>query len=182
MPRAKKPSLTQTDAKGENRCPHCGKAFAKLSGLSSHMHYLHPDKPGLELKSAAASKPAASPKPAAKTGNAFKCAHCGKTFERPSSLATHIRYLHPAGSSKAAPAKAATPAPAKIVTAPAAPAPAAAPHATVEEHLKTALQELIQRQGEVDAQLARMETLRSEQEAIARQIDALNSALQAFEG
>jgi hypothetical protein len=32
----------------EFHCPHCNKSFAVLSGLGSHVHYLHPDKPALE--------------------------------------------------------------------------------------------------------------------------------------
>src|ERR1700726_1475771 len=28
----------------EFHCPHCNKSFAVLSGLASHVHYLHPDK------------------------------------------------------------------------------------------------------------------------------------------
>ena len=57
----------------------------------------------------------------------------------------------------------------------------AGPKASVEEHLKTALQELTQRQRDIEEQLSRMETLQSEKEAIAKQIDAVNTAMQAFE-
>jgi hypothetical protein len=61
-----------------------------------------------------------------------------------------------------------------------APAPVVAPNASVEEHLKTALQELTQRQHEIDEQLSRIETLQSEKETITKQIDAVNAALQTF--
>jgi 5'-deoxynucleotidase YfbR-like HD superfamily hydrolase len=56
-----------------------------------------------------------------------------------------------------------------------------APNASAQEHLKTALQELTQRQRDVDEQLSRIETLQSEKGAITKQIDAVNAALQAFE-
>jgi hypothetical protein len=56
-----------------------------------------------------------------------------------------------------------------------------APNASVEEHLKTALQELTQRQSEIDEQLSRTESLQLEKEAIAKQIDAVSAALQAFQ-
>jgi len=51
------------------QCPHCDKTFAVLSGLASHLHYRHPDKPALERsgkqprpheKSGEAALPAAS--------------------------------------------------------------------------------------------------------------------------
>jgi chaperonin cofactor prefoldin len=60
-------------------------------------------------------------------------------------------------------------------------ASAVAPKASVEHHLKTALQELTQRQRDVDEQLSRIETLQSEKETITKQIDAVNAALQAFQ-
>jgi septal ring factor EnvC (AmiA/AmiB activator) len=93
------------------------------------------------------------------------------------SLSPHIRYLHP-GKSQAATALPTTTAP--KISAP-APAPVVAPNASVEEHLKTALQELTQRQSEIDEQLSRTESLQLEKEAIAKQIDAVSAALQAFQ-
>jgi hypothetical protein len=53
--------------------------------------------------------------------------------------------------------------------------------AGVEEHLKTALQELAERQRDIDEQLSHIESLQSEREAITRQIDAVKAALQAFQ-
>ena len=105
------------------------------------------------------------------------CAYCDKAFARPSSLATHIRYLHP-GKSQAAAALPLTTFP--KASAP-VPVPVGAPNASAQEHLKTALQELTQRQRDVDEQLSRIETLQSEKGAITKQIDAVNAALQAFE-
>ena len=63
----------------------------------------------------------------------------------------------------------------------AAAAQVVAPSAGVEEHLKTALQELTQRQRDVEEQLSRIETLQSEKDAITKQIDAVSAALQAFQ-
>jgi peptidoglycan hydrolase CwlO-like protein len=61
-----------------------------------------------------------------------------------------------------------------------APAPVVAPNGSVAEHLKTARQELTQRQRDINEQLSHIETLQSEKETITKQIDAVNAALQAF--
>ena len=106
----------------------------------------------------------------------LQCPHCDRAFARPSSLSTHIRYLHPGKSQSATALPTTTP---PKMSAP-APAPVVAPNASVEEHLKTALQELTQRQHEIDEQLSRIETLQSEKETITKQIDAVNAALQTF--
>ena len=50
------------------------------------------------------------------------------------------------------------------------------------EHLKTALEVLTQRSRRIEKELSRMEALQAEKEAIHKQIDAVNSALQAFGG
>jgi ribosomal protein S27AE len=169
------------------RCPHCDKTFAVLSGLASHLHYLHPDKPGLarhggpgspQRKSAGATVPVVAAKLSTQAHPKTKeptCPHCGKSFTAPHRLAQHIQYRHADRSPAAiAPPQSAGP-------NGSAAAPVAAPNASAEEHLKTALQELTQRQSDIEVQLARFETLRSEKDAITKQIDAVNAALQAFE-
>ena len=48
------------------------------------------------------------------------------------------------------------------------------------KHLKTALAELIERQSQIDEELARMQALQVEKEVVSKQINAVHSALQAF--
>src|SRR5580698_8956250 len=94
-------------------CPHCDKSFANLSGLASHLHFLHPDVPAKGRPGKQPSPPAKSAQPALSAGASITgdqaqgkakkltCAYCGKVFLRPSALSTHTRYLHP-GKSRAA--------------------------------------------------------------------------------
>jgi hypothetical protein len=56
------------------------------------------------------------------------------------------------------------------------------PNNGAHEHLQTALQELTQRNQQIEADLARLEGLQAEKEIIRKQIDAVNVALQAFGG
>ena len=47
-------------------------------------------------------------------------------------------------------------------------------------HLKTALAELIERQRQIDDDLARLQTAQVEKEPVAKQIGAVKLAIQAF--
>ena len=58
----------------------------------------------------------------------------------------------------------------------------AVPNGGAHEHLQAALQELTQRNQQIEADLARLEDLHVEKESIRKQIDAVNAALQAFGG
>ena len=62
------------------------------------------------------------------------------------------------------------------------PMPGAVPNGGAHEHIQTALQELTQRNQQIEADLARLEGLQAEKEIIRKQIDAVNAALQAFGG
>jgi uncharacterized C2H2 Zn-finger protein len=130
--------------------------------------------------------------------NKLSCPHCGQTFQRAQALGGHIRYKHASLASKPARPKEkekekkdnSRKAPESLpVTTPAPTVPAASvpmlttvPSTGAQEHLQTALQELTERNHQIDEDLARLEGLQAEKEIIRKQIDAVNSALQAFEG
>jgi uncharacterized Zn-finger protein len=177
-PEAKSPAAASAPLRKAARisCPVCGKHFQNQSGLANHHRYKHP-----EAKSLAATSAPGAPAHAANTGvqgpgkaKELVCAHCDKAFARASSLSTHMRYRHPGKARVATALPAATSAKTSI--------PATVPVvAGVQEHLKTALQELTQRQRDIDEQLSQIESLQSEKEAMSKQIAAVRTALQAFE-
>ena len=104
------------------------------------------------------------------------CPHCDQSFAGPHRLATHIQHRHTSPSAGA-------PLPPNGQAGSGLGAPQGVPAevpASVDQHLKTALDELNRRQQNIEEQLSRMEALRSEKEAIGRQIAAVSAALQAF--
>ena len=137
------------------------------------------------------------------------CPHCGQTFQRAQALGGHIRYKH-AETLASTPAarkerkKAETPVAAtepnletnrvaKSVLQPVAVVVAvesagvlvvstesAATNSGAHQHLKTALAELIERQGQIDEDLTRLQALQVEKEVVGKQINAVRLALQAF--
>ena len=132
-----------------------------------------------------------------KQNKKLTCPHCGQTFGRAQALGGHIRFKHPSiPSSEAAQAEVkevAAPPTRKRVPAPESSPlsvnsptfaseaqPAAMSKNGAHEHLKTALKELTERSRQIDEELSRMEALQAEKELIRKQIDAVNSALQAF--
>ena len=69
-----------------------------------------------------------------------------------------------------------------VLVAPSVPTLGAVPNGGAHEHLQAALQELTQRNQQIEVDLARLEVLHVEKESIRKQIDAVNVALQAFGG
>jgi hypothetical protein len=56
----------------------------------------------------------------------------------------------------------------------------AATNVGAHQHLKTALAELIERQRQIDEDLARLQALQVEKEVVGKQVNAVKLALQAF--
>jgi len=133
-----------------------------------------------------------------KTGQS--CPHCGRAFERPQALASHLRFAHadtlPSKTAhlqakkkeekgRTEPTLGSVPVAVAAVPASALahvtlPVPVVVSSTGAPEHLKTALEGLTQRQRQVEEELSRMAALQSEKEILRKQIDALNLAMQAF--
>jgi hypothetical protein len=108
--------------------------------------------------------------------NKLTCPHCGRTYNAPRELAAHIRDKHADRlASRTAQSRAK-----KEKRANTVPVSVAVPRTDAHEHLKAALEELMQRNRQIAEELARREALQAEKEAIRKQIDAVNTALQAF--
>ena len=106
------------------------------------------------------------------------CVHCGQTYHTPRELAGHIRSHH----ADTLPSRPAPPKAKQEEKGSRVPVSVAVPSSGAQEHLQKALEELSQRHRQIDAELARQETLQAEKEAIGKQIGALKLALQAFVG
>ena len=133
-----------------------------------------------------------------KTGQS--CPHCGRAFERPQALASHLRFAHadtlPSKTAhlqakkkeekgRTEPTLGSVPVavaavPASALAPVTLPVPVVVSSTGAHEHLKTVLEGLTQRQRQVEEELSRMAALQSEKEILRKQIDALNLAMQAF--
>ncbi len=141
------------------QCPHCATISTRGTGLSSHIRTQHPKEyarwnrnPNRLLEAAAA---ASSKKDA--------------PAEKP-------------------PARAAAPAPRKVEEAAPAPPPAARKSVEPEvdgdkaqELLQQAYEQLTARKQNIEADLARIEALRQDQEVVNAQLAALDQAMKAFQ-
>ena len=106
------------------------------------------------------------------------CVHCGQTYHTPRELAGHIRSQH----ADTLPSRTAPPKAKQEKKGSRVPVSVAVPSSGAQEHLQRALEGLSQRHRQIDAELARQETLQAEKEAIGKQVGALKLALQAFVG
>jgi hypothetical protein len=104
--------------------------------------------------------------------------HCGQTYHTPRELAGHIRSHH----ADTLPSRPAPPKAKQEEKGSRVPVSVAVPSSGAQEHLQKALEGLSQRHRQIDAELARQETLQAEKEAIGKQVGALKLALQAFVG
>jgi len=151
--------LKQRKNKKRLICPHCDQTFQRPQALGGHIAYKHPDRLAskwtqLTKRKKKTEAPASVPPPIPET-------------ER---LAESVPQPVPVLAVVEVPVV-----PALVVTS----APAAT-NTGAHEHLKSALGELIERQRQIDDDLARMQALQVEKEAIGKRISAVNSALQAF--
>src|SRR2546426_3881545 len=85
------------------------------------------------------------------------CVHCGQTYHTPRELAGHIRFQH----ADTLPARTAPPKAKQEEKGSRVPVSLAVPSSGAQEHLQRALEELSQRSRQIDAQLARQETLQA---------------------
>lgn len=145
------------------QCPHCATISTRGTGLSSHIRTQHPKEyarwnrnPNRLLEAAAAASSAAS---SPKDGPAEK----------------HR-------------ARVAAPAPRKVEEAAPPPPPAAAKSVEPEvngdkaqELLQKAYEQLTARKQNIEADLARIEALRQDQEVVNAQLAALDQAMKAFQ-
>ncbi len=108
----------------------------------------------------------------------LKCPHCGKIFQAPQGLAGHIRFAHADKFT----ARKVQPEQKDGKRDTGVPIPVSMPNTGAHEHLKTALEVLMQRNREIEEQLARIEPLQAEKETVRKQIEAVNTAMQPFMG
>jgi hypothetical protein len=139
-------------------CPHCGQTFQRAQALGGHIRYKHTE--ALASKHAApkerkkAERPVAVPDPNLETNREAE-----SVLESVAVVAAVASLALPAS-----------------VVSTESVAPNGGPH----QYLNTALAELIERQRQIDEDLARLQALQVEKEVVGKQVNAVNLALQAF--
>jgi hypothetical protein len=139
-------------------CPHCGETFQRAQALGAHIRYKHAEtlasRPAAPKKRKKAETPVAEPQPNLETNRVAE-----SVLESVAVVA--------AVESMALPAS--------VVST-----ESVSPNGGAHHYLKTALAELVDRQHQIDEDLARLQTLQVEREAVGKQINAVKLALQAF--
>lgn len=106
----------------------------------------------------------------------FNCPQCGKTFQTAQGLSGHVRYLHPEPKRPSS-----MPQP-RIKQQTKAEAPVLIASTGAHEHLQAAFAVLREREREIEAEIARLETLKPQREIIQRELEAVKAALDVFGG
>ena len=139
-------------------CPHCGQTFQRAQALGGHIRYKHAET--LASRQAApkgrkkVETSVAAPEPNFETNREAE-----SVLEPVAVVATVESLVLPAS----------------VVST-----ESVATNSGAHQHLKTALAELIERQGQIDEDLARLQALQVEKEVVGKQINAVRLALQAF--
>ena len=140
-------------------CPHCGQTFQRPQALGGHIRYKHaetlassPTAPKERKKKA--ELPVVAPEPIVETNR------MAESMLEPVAVVAAVESL--------------------IVPASVVSTESVATNSGAHQHLETALAELIERQRQIDEDLARLQALQVEKEVVGKQIKAVTLALQAF--
>ena len=139
-------------------CPHCGQTFQRAQALGGHIRYRHTEtlasRPAAPKKRKKAETPVAEPQPNLETNRVAE-----SVLESVAVVAA-VESLAPQAS---------------VVST-----ESVATNSGAHQHLKTALAELIERQRQIDEDLARLQALQVEKEVVGKQVNAVKLALQVF--
>ena len=139
-------------------CPHCGQTFQRAQALGGHIRYKHAEtlaaRPAAPRKRKKAERLVAAPEPNLETNRV------AESLLEPVAVVAAVESLV---------------LPASLVST-----ESVAKNDGAHQYLKTAVAELIERQCQIDEDLARLQALQVEKEVVGKQINAVKLALQAF--
>ena len=139
-------------------CPHCGQTFHRAQALGAHIRYRHTET--LASRHAAPKERKKAKRPVATPEPNLEARRVVESVLEPVAVVAAVESLA---------------VPASVVST-----ELVATNGGAHQHLKTALAELIERQRQIDEDLARLQALQVEKEVAGKQISAVKLALQAF--